>query len=78
MLSSKRLDAETSPQRSEPSEKSQQKSADEVREIVRSILAGLPPDARNVGAAMKIAMAQLKGLADGNLVRQVVTEELSS
>jgi uncharacterized protein YqeY len=56
----------------------QQKSADEVREIVRSILAGLPPDARNVGAAMKIAMAQLKGLADGNLVRQVVTEELSS
>jgi Glu-tRNA(Gln) amidotransferase subunit E-like FAD-binding protein len=25
---------------------------------------------------MKAAMAQLKGLADGNLVRQIVTEEL--
>jgi uncharacterized protein len=54
-----------------------QKSPDEVRELVRGILAELPPDARNVGAAMKVAMPQLKGLADGNLVRAIVTELLS-
>jgi uncharacterized protein len=54
-----------------------QKSPEEVREIVRGILAELPPDARNVGAVMKVAMPQLKGLADGNLVRQIVTELLS-
>jgi uncharacterized protein len=55
-----------------------QKSPDEVREIVRGILAELPPDARNVGAAMKVAMPRLKGLADGDLVRQIVAELLSS
>ena len=54
----------------------QQKSADEVREIVKSIIGGLPPEGRNQGAAMKLVMPQLKGLADGNLVRQIVTEEL--
>ncbi len=54
-----------------------QKSPEEVREIVRTILDELPPEARNVGAAMKVAMPQLKGLADGNLVRQIVTELLS-
>lgn len=54
-----------------------QKSEAEIREVVQSILAGLPPEARNVGAAMKLAMPQLKGLADGNLVRQIVTEELT-
>ena len=56
----------------------QQKSADEVRAIVRSILDGLPPDGRNQGAAMKAVMPQLKGVADGNLVRQIVTEELEA
>jgi hypothetical protein len=55
-----------------------QKSADEVREIVRAALATLPPDGRNQGALMKIVMPQLKGEADGNLVRTVVTEELAS
>lgn len=54
-----------------------QKSADEVREIVRNSIAALPSDGRNQGAAMKAVMPQLKGLADGNLVRQIVTEELS-
>ena len=53
-----------------------QKSADEVRAIVKSIIAELPEGARNQGAVMKAAMPQLKGLADGNLVRQIVTEEL--
>ncbi|GAC1404165.1 MAG: GatB/YqeY domain-containing protein [Candidatus Velthaea sp.] len=55
-----------------------QKSADEVREIVRRIVSGLPSDGRNQGAVMKAVMPQLKGQADGNIVRQVVTEELSA
>jgi uncharacterized protein YqeY len=54
-----------------------QKSADDVRAIVRAALSGLPADGRNQGAAMKVVMPQLKGLADGNLVRQIVTEELA-
>jgi hypothetical protein len=55
-----------------------QRSAAEVREIVQSVLAELPPESRNAGAVMKVVMPQLKGVADGNLVRQIVTEELSS
>lgn len=53
-----------------------QRSEAEIREIVQSILAELPPESRNAGAVMKVAMPQLKGQADGNLVRQIVTEEL--
>lgn len=53
-----------------------QKSEAEIREIVRGIVASLPAESRNQGAAMKLVMPQLKGLADGNLVRQIVTEEL--
>ena len=56
----------------------QQKSPTEVREIVQSVLAELPPESRNQGAVMKVVMPQLKGLADGNLVRQIVTEELGA
>jgi uncharacterized protein len=55
----------------------QQKSADEIRAIVREALASLPVDGRNQGALMKVVMPQLKGIADGNLVRQIVTEELA-
>ena len=55
-----------------------QRSATEVREIVQSVLAELSPESRNVGAVMKVVMPQLRGQADGNLVRQIVTEELSS
>jgi hypothetical protein len=55
-----------------------QKSADEVREIVRAALAGLPEGGRNQGALMKLVMPQLKGLADGNVVRRIVVEELAS
>jgi uncharacterized protein YqeY len=55
-----------------------QKSPDEVRAIVKAIIAELPEGGRNQGAVMKAAMPQLKGLADGNVVRQIVTEELSA
>jgi len=54
-----------------------QKSADEIRALVVAALAGLPEGGRNQGAAMKAVMPALKGLADGNLVRQIVTEELA-
>ena len=54
-----------------------QKSADEIRAIVKAALFALPADGRNQGAAMKAVMPRLKGLADGNLIRQIVTEELS-
>jgi uncharacterized protein YqeY len=53
-----------------------QKSPDEVRNVVKAILAELPGETRNQGSVMKLAMAQLRGVADGNLVRQIVTEEL--
>src|SRR5579884_3209316 len=55
-----------------------QKSAEEVRTMIQAIIAELPEGTRNQGSVMKVAMPQLKGLADGNLVRQIVTEELSA
>jgi uncharacterized protein YqeY len=55
-----------------------QRSAAQIREIVQSVLAELPADSRNAGAVMKVVMPQLRGLADGNLVRQIVTEELGA
>lgn len=55
-----------------------QRSAAEIREIVQSVLAELAPGSRNAGAVMKVVMPQLKGQVDGNLVRQIVTEELSA
>jgi uncharacterized protein len=54
-----------------------QKSPEEIRALVKAAIAGLPADGRNQGAAMKAVMPQLKGLADGNLIRQIVTEELT-
>ncbi len=53
-----------------------QKSPDEVRRAVKAIIQELPGHTRSQGAVMKLAMAQLKGLADGNLVRKTVEEEL--
>jgi uncharacterized protein YqeY len=44
---------------------------------VKAAVAALPEGGRNQGAAMKAVMPQLKGLADGNLIRQIVTEELA-
>ena len=55
-----------------------QKSPDEIRAVVRAALAELPEGGRNQGALMKLVLPQLKGLADGNAVRKVVTEELAS
>jgi len=52
-----------------------QKSEEEIRKIVRGVIDSLPADGRNQGAVMKVVMPQLKGLADGNLVRQIVGEE---
>ena len=53
-----------------------QKSEAEVRELVKAIIDSMPAEGRNQGAAMKAVMPQLKGLADGNLVRQIVTDLL--
>jgi uncharacterized protein YqeY len=53
-----------------------QKTPEEIRAIVRASLeAGT---ARNQGALMKAVMPELKGLADGKLVAQIVGEELKS
>lgn len=55
-----------------------QRTPAEIREIVQSVLAELAPEGRNAGGVMKVVMPQLRGVADGNLVRQIVTELLSS
>lgn len=53
-----------------------QKTADEIRAIVREALAGGTP--RNQGAIMKAVMPSLRGVADGKAVAAVVAEELKS
>lgn len=55
-----------------------QKSSEEIRAVIRAIIAELPQGTRNQGAVMKVAMPQLKGQADGNLVRQIVESELAA
>jgi uncharacterized protein YqeY len=55
-----------------------QKSEDDVRGIVALALAGLPPEGRSEGALMKIVMPQLRGEADGGLVRRIVLEVLGN
>jgi uncharacterized protein len=55
-----------------------QKSPEEIREAVRAIIAEIPADQRSQGNVMKVVMPQLKGQADGNLVREAVNEELRS
>jgi uncharacterized protein len=54
-----------------------QRSPDEIRAVVRAALEALPAEGRNQGAVMKAVMPQFKGLADGNAIRQIVTEELA-
>ena len=51
-----------------------QLSADEIRAVVRSAIAG---GAANVGAVMGKVMPQLKGKADGNAINAIVREELA-
>jgi hypothetical protein len=53
-----------------------QKSPEEVRDAVKAIIAELPDGAVNQGSVMKAAMAQLRGVADGKLISQIVGEEL--
>ena len=55
-----------------------QKSESEIRQTVKALIATIPSEERNQGNVMKVIMPQLKGLADGNLVRQIVTEELKN
>lgn len=55
-----------------------QMGPDEIRAVVKEILAGLPAEGRSQGAVMKVAMPRLRAVADGNLVRQIVTEELGA
>jgi uncharacterized protein len=55
-----------------------QKSAEDIRAVVRAAVAALPAEGRNQGAVMKAVMPELKGLADGNAIRQIVVEELAS
>lgn len=55
-----------------------QKSSEDIRAVVRAAVAALPADGRNQGAVMKAVMPELKGLADGNTIRQIVVEELAS
>lgn len=55
-----------------------QKSKEEVRQMIKEIIAGLDAAQRNPGNVMKTAMPKLKGLADGNLVKELVSEELKS
>ncbi|MDR3616189.1 MAG: GatB/YqeY domain-containing protein [Candidatus Obscuribacterales bacterium] len=53
-----------------------QKSEAEVKQIILEAIAGIDAAQRNQGNVMKVVMPKLKGLADGNLVRQIVTDAL--
>ncbi len=53
-----------------------QKGEGEIRAMVQEIIDSLPETERNHGGAMKAVMPKLKGQADGNLVRQIVTSLL--
>jgi uncharacterized protein YqeY len=55
-----------------------QKGPEDIRPAVRAALEALPPEQRNQGAAMKALMPQLKGEADGAVIRQVVLDELKA
>lgn len=54
-----------------------QKSEEDVRAAVQKVIAAASATDRNQGGIMKAIMPQMKGLADGNMVRQIVTEELA-
>ena len=56
----------------------QQKSAEDIREVVRKALAAFAPGTANQGGVMKAVMPELRNLADGKLVQQIVTEELAA
>ena len=54
-----------------------QKSEAEIRQIIQEVVDSLDGDKRNQGNVMKAVMPVLKGLADGNLVKQIVGETLA-
>jgi len=55
-----------------------QLSADEVREIVRGVIAEVgATSAKDLNKVMPAVMAKVKGVADGKLVSQIVKELLS-
>jgi len=53
-----------------------QMSEENVRQKVKEILGGLE-DKGNLGKVMGLVMKELKGGADGNLVKKIVAEELA-
>jgi len=55
-----------------------QKSEAEIRTIVHELLGTLGAADRTQGAAMKLVMPRLKGEADGNAIRLIVTDELKA
>jgi uncharacterized protein YqeY len=55
-----------------------QKSAEEIRAIVKAELAAMAEGERTQGNAMKVLMPKLKAEADGNTIRAIVTEELAA
>jgi len=55
-----------------------QKGPEDIRPAVRAAIDGLAPDQRTQGGVMKVVMPALKGEADGNVIRQVVLEELKA
>jgi hypothetical protein len=55
-----------------------QKSAEDIRPVVREALASLPEADRKEGSVMKLVMPKLKGEADGGTIRAVVLEELKA
>ncbi len=54
-----------------------QLSEEEVRQIVRDILATHSGESLNMGAVMKLVMPKLKGQADGGVISRIVKEELA-
>jgi len=53
-----------------------QLSEDEIRQKIRDILAKTE-DKSNLGKVMGLIMNELKGQADGNIVRKIVEEEIN-
>lgn len=53
----------------------EQKSEGEIREMIKKAITEMDGP-KNQGTVMRAVMPQLKGMADGNLVRKIVTEEL--
>ena len=51
-------------------------SEEEIRKAVKESVEALAPEQRNLGSAMKAAMARLKGRADGKVINRIVREIL--